>query len=95
MRAAVGSARQGQALHEYEDRVLPLLDDHRGELVARERVEPGVDGDPVEVQIIEFADDAALSSYMSDARRQRLDGDRQRAIERTQILRLTRHTTQY
>lgn len=73
-------------LHDYEDAVLPLLADHRGVLIARERVARSSAEDPIEVQIIELADQDAFDSYMRDPRRIALEDKRTEAIERTQIL---------
>lgn len=73
-------------LHRYEDAVLPLLDEHSGRLVARETVDRARDDDPLEVQLIEFTDQAALDGYLADPRRAALEDQRARAIERTQLL---------
>lgn len=75
-------------LHRYEDSVLPLLDEHDGRLIARETVERANSDDPLEVHVIEFADQAALDGYMTDPRRLALEERRLNAVERTQILRL-------
>ncbi|GGB32564.1 hypothetical protein GCM10011492_24030 [Flexivirga endophytica] len=68
--------------------MLPLLADHRGAVVARERVVRASDADPAELQVIELADQDSFDSYMRDPRRIALDDRRSAAIERTQILNL-------
>lgn len=76
-----------EALVAYEDAVLALLDDHGARLASRVRsVEPG-DG-PLEVQIIELPDEQALAAYMSDPRRTALSDERDRAVARTEIIRV-------
>ena len=74
-------------LGRYEDRVLALLGDHSGRVVQRARVEGG-DGQPAEVQLLQFASDAALAGYMNDPRRTALAGQRDAAIARTDVLRV-------
>ena len=49
-----------EALHSYEAQVLPLLTEHHGRLIARERVQGATADDPAEIQIIEFDNDVAL-----------------------------------
>lgn len=75
-------------LHRYENAVLPLLVEHGGRLVARETVTRTNDAEPLEVQLIELRDQAALEAYMADSRRIALEADRSGAIARTQVLRL-------
>ncbi len=75
-------------LGRYEDQVLALLAEHSGRVVQRVRVEGG-DGEPAEVQILQFASDAALEGYMNDPRRTALAGQRDAAIARTDVLRGT------
>lgn len=77
-----------EALHSYEAQVLPLLTEHHGRLIARERVQGATADDPAEIQIIEFDNDVALAEYMNDPRRLSLETQRAAAVERTQILRL-------
>jgi hypothetical protein len=83
-------ARAGREadLGRYEDEVLALLADHDGRVVQRARVE-GASGQPAEVQILQFASDAALEEYMNDPRRTALAGQRDEAIARTDVLRAT------
>ncbi|WP_236792029.1 hypothetical protein [Amycolatopsis sp. GM8] len=75
-------------LRRYEDAVLPLLGEHSGRLVTRETVVRASDDEPLEVQVIELRDQAALDGYLSDPRRLALEEQRAAAITRTQILRL-------
>src|SRR5829696_852238 len=71
------------AFQQYESRVLPLLDRHRGRLERRFRTTDS----RVEVHIVSFDDRAGLDSYMADpertAYRELLAGVdvRQRAVE--------------
>jgi uncharacterized protein (DUF1330 family) len=83
-------ARAGREadLGRYEDEVLALLADHDGRVVQRARVE-GASGQPAEVQILQFASDAALEEYMNDPRRTALAAQRDEAIARTDVLRAT------
>ena len=75
-------------LRRYEDVVLPLLDEHGGRLLSRETVRRASDDDPLEVQMIELRDQAALDGYMADPRRLALEDPRARVIGRRQILHL-------
>lgn len=83
-------ARDGRQddLRRYEDTVLALLEDHRGTLILRSRVQQQSPTDPTEVQVIEFADASAMDGYMDDPRRTDLHDQRDAAIADTQILRL-------
>ena len=82
-------ARQGReaGLISYEDRVLQLVPDHGGRVLQRARA-AGEPGQPLEVQLVHFPSEDALASYMSDERRGALSGDRDAAIERTEVLRV-------
>jgi uncharacterized protein (DUF1330 family) len=88
-------ARAGREadLGRYEDEVLALLADHGGRVVQRARVEgaqvEGASGQPAEVQILQFASDAALEEDMNDPRRTALAAQRDEAIARTDVLRAT------
>lgn len=75
-------------LGRYEDQVLALLPEHSGRVVQRARIEGG-DGQPAEIQILQFASDAELEGYMNDPRRTALGGQRDAAIARTDVLRAT------
>jgi uncharacterized protein (DUF1330 family) len=80
-------ARPGadDALVAYEDRVLALVPGHGGRVLQRAR-SGGADGQPLEVQLIEFPSAAALDAYMADGRRTSLAAERDRAIARTQVI---------
>lgn len=83
-------ARPGREadLRRYEDQVLALLADHDGQVLQRAEV-AGDHGDgPAEVQILQLASETALEEYMSDPRRTVLAGQRDAAIERTDVLRV-------
>jgi hypothetical protein len=94
-------ARAGREadLGRYEDHVLALLADYDGRVVQRAHVEGGDgrgeggqadgDGQPAEVQILQFASDTALAGYMNDPRRTALAGQRDAAIAWTDVLRAT------
>jgi uncharacterized protein (DUF1330 family) len=81
------------ALFAYEDRVLRLVPDHGGRVVQRAQVSGvqrgrgrGADGQPAEIQFLDFPSQAALDAYMADPRRTALAADRDRAIARTEII---------
>jgi uncharacterized protein (DUF1330 family) len=82
-------AREGREtdLARYEDRVLGLLPDHGARLVQRAR-SAGDRDEPVEVHLLEFPSEHALDSYLNDERRTALSDDRDRAVARTQVLRV-------
>jgi len=71
----------------YEDRVLPLIGEHGGRVVIRAR-SGGENGEPLEVHLLEFPSSDSLDSYMSDERRIALAPERDRAIARTEIIRV-------
>ena len=73
------------ALIAYEDRVLALVPEHGGRVLQRAR-SSGADGQPLEIQLIEFPSAAALDAYMTDGRRTSLAAERDRAIARTQVI---------
>lgn len=75
----------------YEDQVLQLLPDHGGRVLQRVRTSGTANGtadDPLEVHVLEFPSDDALDAYMNDPRRTALSDARERAISRTQVLRV-------
>jgi uncharacterized protein (DUF1330 family) len=81
------------ALTAYEDRVLRLVPDHGGRVVHRARNSGvqrggggGPDGQPAEIQFLDFPSQAALDAYMADPRRTALAADRDRAVARTEII---------
>jgi len=71
-------------LRAYEDAVLRLVAEHRGEVVTRE-VGDGRDGSPHEVQVFVFADQEALDGYLDDPRRTALAAERDRVVARTEL----------
>jgi uncharacterized protein (DUF1330 family) len=73
------------ALTAYEDRVLRLVPDHGGRVLQRGRGR-GAEGQPAEIQFIDFPSQAALDAYMADPRRTALAADRDRAVARTEII---------
>jgi uncharacterized protein (DUF1330 family) len=75
----------GDALIAYEDRVLELVSGHGGRVLQRARSN-GAQGQPLEIQILEFPSAAALDDYMTDGRRLALAEERDRAIARTQVI---------
>jgi hypothetical protein len=84
---------QDEALVAYEDAVLALLPDHRGRLVQRARTvrrahAAAAPDEPLEVQLIEFADEASLDGFMADERRVALADQRDWAVARTEVLRV-------
>ena len=81
---------QEAQLVEYEDKVLALLPEHAGRLIARARSANAADrGDGAyETQLIQFDSDASLASYMADGHRTALAAARDAAIERTDIQRV-------
>jgi hypothetical protein len=46
----------------------------------------GADGQPAEIQFLDFPSQAALDAYMADPRRTALAADRDRVIARTEII---------
>ncbi|MCW2645360.1 MAG: hypothetical protein JWP07_1469 [Pseudonocardiales bacterium] len=77
----------------FEDAVLVLLPDHGGRLLSRDSVVDRRDGDPLEVQLIDMPDEAALAAYLQDPARTELarTHDRDAVIARTQLLRVEPH----
>jgi uncharacterized protein (DUF1330 family) len=73
------------ALTAYEDRVLSLVPEHGGQVLQRAR-SSGADGQPLEIQLLEFPSAEALGRYMADERRTVLADERDRAIARTDVI---------
>ena len=69
----------------YEDQVLAMAADHQGRVLQRVRGS-GADGQPLEVQLLEFASAQALDEFMADPRRQSLTAERDRVIARTEVI---------
>ena len=64
---------------------------HEAQIRAFERVVQrgragGTDGQPAEIQFLDFPSQAALDAYMADPRRTALAADRDRAVARTEII---------
>jgi len=75
---------QEEGLAAYEDTVLRLLAEHGAGVVSRVRRKDAGDL-PLEVQVIEFPDRAALDAYMSDPRRLASADVRERVVARTDV----------
>jgi hypothetical protein len=69
----------------YEDTVLELVPGHGGRVLQRARGS-GADGQPLEIQLLEFPAAAALDAYMTDERRTSLAVERDRVISRTDVI---------
>lgn len=76
----------------YENRVLALVADHRGEVLRRAvsgtgdmDLGFGAEDPPDEVQFVRFSDREALDAFLADPRRRALTGDRNEAIARTEL----------
>jgi len=69
----------------YEDQVLGMVPDHRGRVLQRARGS-GAGGQPLEIQLLEFASAQALEEFMTDPRRQSLSAERDRVISRTEVI---------
>jgi hypothetical protein len=72
----------------YEDAVLALVADHGGTVVQRARTN-GDEGAPLEVQLITFPSEAAFDAYMADDRRVAWSDERDHAIGRTEVWRVS------
>ena len=72
------------AMTAYEDSVLALLGEHGG-LVLQRALGDGADGSPHEVQLIHFANQEAVDSYLADPRRAALAAERDRVVARTDL----------
>ena len=78
---------RGDELVAYEDEVLRLIPEHGGKVLQRARsAEEGAH--PLEVHVLEFPSEAALQAYTNDDRRTSLAADRDRAIARTEVIRV-------
>jgi hypothetical protein len=71
----------------YENRVLELAPAHGARLLQRARTD-GCGGAPLEIQFLEFPSEGALDDYLQDKRRKALADDRDRAIARTEVMRV-------
>jgi antibiotic biosynthesis monooxygenase (ABM) superfamily enzyme len=77
-------------LSAYEDQVLALLPEHDGHVIQRARTAAGNGNSdqPVEVQFLRFASEAALDGYLHDARREALADQRKAAVAMTEVMRI-------
>lgn len=75
----------GDGLIGYEDKVLDLVPAHGGRVVQRARG-GGTDGQPLEIQLLEFPSATALDAYMADDRRTLLAAERDQVIARTEVI---------
>ena len=75
---------EAEALHAYEDRVLRLISEHGGDVVHR-AIADGAAGQPDEVQLFRFPNQASLEAYMNDERRTALSAERDAAVARTEV----------
>jgi hypothetical protein len=69
----------------YEDQVLAMAADHQGRVLQRVRGS-GADGQPLEIQLLEFGSARALDDFMADPRRQSLTAERDRVIAKTEVI---------
>jgi uncharacterized protein (DUF1330 family) len=74
-------------LVEYEDQVLERLPAHGARVLQRVRATDAPNG-PFEAHILEFPSEGALDGYMADPERVALSELRDRAIARTEVLRV-------
>lgn len=74
-------------LVDYEDQVLLRLAAHGARLLQRVRSKDAPNG-PFEAHILEFPSEVALEQYMADPERVALSELRDRAIARTEVLRV-------
>jgi uncharacterized protein (DUF1330 family) len=79
---------QDQALADYEDAVLGLAAEHGGAVLQRARRVDDGDG-PQEVQMLRFGSSASFESYLADPRRLALQAERDAAVARTEVIRVT------
>ena len=82
-------ARPGMddALTAYEDEVLKLVAVHGGTVLSRvRRLADSGAGEPLEVQVIQMPNEAALNAYMNDPARLAMTATRDAAIARTDII---------
>jgi uncharacterized protein (DUF1330 family) len=69
----------------YEDQVLDIVSGYGGRVLQRARSSGG-DGQPLEIQLLEFPTAQAVAEFMADGRRQALADERDRAIARTEVI---------
>src|ERR1700730_11983440 len=69
----------------YEDQVLGIASGYGGRVLQRARSSGG-DGQPLEIQLLEFPTAQAVAEFMADGRRQALADERDRVVARTQVM---------
>jgi uncharacterized protein (DUF1330 family) len=69
----------------YEGRVLDIASGYGGRVLQRARSEGG-DGQPLEIQLLEFPTAQAVAEFMADGRRQALADERDRVVARTEVI---------
>ncbi|MEO6955569.1 MAG: hypothetical protein ABI137_02410 [Antricoccus sp.] len=79
---------QEAALSDHQNCVLAFIPAHDGALVQRARSD-GTDGQPNEVQIYWFTNQAAFEGYRDDPRSTELSVQRDRVIARTELFPVT------
>jgi uncharacterized protein (DUF1330 family) len=68
----------------YEDQVLGIASGYGGRVLQRARSEG--DGQPLEIQLLEFPTAQAVAEFMADGRRQALADERDRVVARTEVI---------
>jgi hypothetical protein len=81
LRATSGPSGQPARLK----RVLRIASGYGGRVLQRAR-SSGADGQPLEIQLLEFPSGQALDDFMADGRRQALKDERDRVVSETQII---------
>ena len=69
----------------YEDQVLDIACGYGGRVLQRAR-SGGGDGQPLEIQLLEFPSARAVGEFMTDGRRQGLASERDRVVARTEVI---------
>ena len=69
----------------YEDQVLGIVSGYGGRTLQRARSN-GANGQPLEVQLLEFPSARAVEEFIADGRRQSLAGERDRVIATTEVI---------
>ena len=69
----------------YEDCVLGIAAEHGGRVLQRARGS-GIDGQPLEIQLLDFPSTQCLDAFMTDDRRQALASERERVIAKTEVI---------
>jgi uncharacterized protein (DUF1330 family) len=69
----------------YEDQVLDIASGYGGQVLQRAR-SGGGDGQPLEIQLLEFPTAQAVTEFMADGQRQALADERDRVVARTEVI---------